>query len=143
MGYLVPGHYNLSNLEKRHYYSSYCKFATSTLDFTQFYPFLRLPRRWAHCQAMYFRMRTKLPLCQRGLGTLGPSSPFSHLFHPRTRISSSPLSRSRRRLAFSPPQMPLHFPQRRIHWREEEWRRHDADARIFAALLSHWCGDNG
>jgi hypothetical protein len=143
-GYLVPGHYDLSNLEKRYYYSSYCKFVTGTLDFTQFYPFLRLPRRRAHCQAIYFRMRTKLPLCQRGLGTPGPSSPFSRLVFPPPPLQISPPPR----LSSSPsPDLAAawHSRRRRRHLvsHEDEWRRRDGDARIFVALLSHWCGDDG
>jgi hypothetical protein len=49
-GYLVLSHYNFPKLEKRHYYSSILKFATTILLLPDSCHFLRLPTFGSHCQ---------------------------------------------------------------------------------------------
>jgi hypothetical protein len=51
MGYLVPGHYNFSKLEKRHYYSRILKFAITILDFPRICHGIRMKTIWAQLQA--------------------------------------------------------------------------------------------
>jgi hypothetical protein len=52
-GYLVPSHYNFLELEKRHYYSSILKFATTIHLLPDFYHFIRLPGIRPHCQTVF------------------------------------------------------------------------------------------
>jgi hypothetical protein len=50
MGYLVPGHYNFSKLEKRHYYSRILKFAITILDFPRICHGIRMKTTRAQLQ---------------------------------------------------------------------------------------------
>jgi hypothetical protein len=53
LGYLVLSHYNFSELEKRHYYSSISKFATTILLLPDSRHFLRLPNVGPQCQTVF------------------------------------------------------------------------------------------
>jgi hypothetical protein len=55
LGYLVLGHYNFTELEKHHYYSSILKFAITILLLPDSYNFLRFPTFRAYCHTVFVR----------------------------------------------------------------------------------------